>query len=111
MPVTKNFTSTDSLQSAEEITPNTVDAAEEKHKPVVTVSGKNVTVNVGSVAHPMTEEHSITSVILETQNGGQFKYLPHDSEPIVHFELGSSDQPIAAYAYCNLHGLWKVDID
>ncbi len=111
IPVTKCFTSETSLKDAQEISPNSVEAASEKHLPVVTIHGNTVTVNVGSVAHPMTEEHSITTVILETRQGGQYKFLPHDSEPIVHFELAKGDQALAAYAYCNLHGLWKADID
>lgn len=111
IPVCHVFTDETSLQGAQEITPNSVDAAEEKHKPVVDIKGNTVTVNVGSVTHPMTEEHSITTVILETQNGAQYKFLNHDMEPIVHFSLYSTDKPIAAYAYCNLHGLWKVEIE
>lgn len=111
IPVCHVFTDETSLQGAKEITPNSVDAAEEKHKPVVEIKGDTVIVNVGSVTHPMTEEHLITTVILETQNGAQFKYLTHDADPIVHFSLYSTDKPIAAYAYCNLHGLWKVEIE
>lgn len=110
IPVSYVFTDEESLKGAKEIIPNSMNAAEEKHLPVVTVSGNTVTVNVGSVEHPMTEEHSITTVILETQNGGQYKFLPHDGAPIVHFTLHSTEKPVAAYAYCNLHGLWKVDI-
>lgn len=110
IPITRVFTSEDSLKDAQEITPNSVDAAKEKHMPVVTISGNTVSVNIGSVTHPMTEEHLITTVVLETQNGGQYKFLSHDNDPIVHFTLHSGDKAVAAYAYCNLHGLWKVDI-
>lgn len=110
IPVTHCYTSAESLDGAEEITPNTVDAAKEKHMPVITCTGNTVTVNVGSVSHPMTEEHSITTVILETQKGGQYQFLPHDSDPVAHFEIASGDKAIAAYAYCNLHGLWKAEI-
>lgn len=110
IPVTHVFTDAESLKTAQEITPNSVDAATEKHMPVVTMSGNTVTVNVGSVTHPMTEEHLITTVILETQNGAQYRFLAHDNEPVVHFTLHSTEKPVAAYAYCNLHGLWKVEI-
>jgi len=110
IPVSHVFTEEEFLKDAKEIVPNSINAAEEKHLPVVTISGSTVTVNVGNVEHPMTEEHSITTVILETQNGGQYKFLPHDGTPVVHFELYSTEKPIAAYAYCNLHGLWKVEI-
>lgn len=111
IPITKSFSSQDMLKDAQEITANSMEASTEKHLPVVNVSGKTVTVNVGSVAHPMTEEHSITTVLLETQNGGQYKFLPPEGEPVVHFDISSDDKAIAAYAYCNLHGLWKADID
>lgn len=111
IPISHVFTDEQSLKDAQEITPNSVDAATEKHMPVVTVNGSTVTVNVGSVTHPMSEEHLITTVVLETQNGAQYKYLNHEMEPIVHFSLYSTDKPIAAYAYCNLHGLWKIDIN
>ena len=110
IPICHCYTGEESLSEAKEIVPNTFDAATEKHLPVVTVSGKTVTVNVGSVAHPMTEEHSITTVVLETQKGGQYQFLPHDSQPIVKFDIADGDKAIAAYAYCNLHGLWKADI-
>lgn len=53
-----------------ELVPNTTDAAGEKHLPVVEVSGKQVTVSVGSVPHPMTEEHHIAWVYLQTAKGG-----------------------------------------
>lgn len=110
IPVTHCFTNEGTLDGAIEITPNTVEASTEKHMPVVQLSGTTVTVNVGSVAHPMTEEHAITTVVLETQNGGQYQFLPHDSQPVVKFEVPSGDKAIAAYAYCNLHGLWKAEI-
>lgn len=110
IPVTYSFTDALSLEGAQEISPNTVDAATEKHMPVVEVSENRVTVNVGNVAHPMTEEHLITTVILETQNGGQYQFLKHDEQPIVHFVIAPGDKAIAAYAYCNLHGLWKAEI-
>lgn len=111
IPVTKCYAGEETISDVQEITPNTVEASVEKHLPVVTCSGKTVKVNVGSVAHPMTEEHSITTVILETKKGGQYQYLPNDSQPIVHFDVADGDKAIAAYAYCNLHGLWKADID
>ena len=91
------------------LTANTTDAAQEKHVPVVTVKCKTVTVNVGEVAHPMTEEHNISWVYLETTKGGQYKVLDPNEAPEAVFKLGD-EKPVAAYAYCNLHGLWKKDI-
>ena len=111
IPISHCYTNEGSLADAQEISPNTVEASTEKHMPVVQVTGDTVIVNVGSVAHPMTEEHLITTVVLETQRGGQYKFLVHDQNPVIHFKVSSDDKPMAAYAYCNLHGLWKVDID
>lgn len=111
IPITHTFTNDISFEGAVEITPNTVEAATEKHMPIVTMSGNTVTVNVGSVSHPMTEEHSITTVVLETKDGGQYKYLSHDQNPVVKFPIAQGDQVIAAYAYCNLHGLWKATLE
>lgn len=96
-------------QKMTQIIPGTVDAAKEKHIPVVSVEGDIVKVNVGSVSHPMTEEHSITWVYLETDRGGQRKLLPVGGAPEVAFAL-KDEKPVAVYAYCNLHGLWKTEI-
>lgn len=89
---------------------NTTDAAGEKHLPVVTVDGQTVTVKVGSAPHPMTEEHSILWIYLQTEHGGQRKALCPDGAPEAAFALTPDDKPIAAFAYCNLHSLWKTVI-
>lgn len=93
-----------------ELVPATSDGAAEKHVPVVTVSGNKVTVNVGSDAHPMTDEHLISWIILETENGCQRKHLSSADAPEASFMLADGEKAIAAYEYCNLHGLWKADI-
>lgn len=97
-------------QKMEALVPNTTEAAGEKHLPVVTVDGATVTVKVGEVAHPMTDEHYIQWVYIETENGGQRRALKPGDKPEVTFCVGE-DKPIAVYAYCNLHGLWKTDIN
>ena len=89
--------------------PGTVEASAEKHIPVVTVDGDKVKVVVGSVMHPMTEEHSITWVYLQTDRGGQRKCLAPGAEPVVTFAL-ADEKPVAVYAYCNLHGLWMAEV-
>ncbi len=89
--------------------PNTVDAAKEKHVPVASVEGKSVVVQVGSVVHPMTDEHWIEWIYLETKKGGQRKALCPGDEPKVSFAL-IDDEPVAVFAYCNLHGLWRGEI-
>lgn len=85
-----------------------VDASKEKHVPVVSVNGNIVTVTVGSVAHPMESAHSIEWVSLQTKQGNQRKALTPGEKPEVKFALCDGDEVVAAYAYCNLHGLWKA---
>ena len=89
---------------------NTTDAAQEKHVPVVEVNGSLVTVTVGSVAHPMLEEHHIAWITLETDQGMQRKVLAPTGEPKAVFALTEGEKPVAAYEYCNLHGLWKKEL-
>lgn len=93
-----------------EMTANTTEGAAEKHMPVVEKDGNNITVKVGSVFHPMTEEHSISWVYLETKKGCQRMYLSPNEEPAARFAIAEGDTAVAAYAYCNLHGFWKTDI-
>ncbi|MBQ6148769.1 MAG: desulfoferrodoxin [Oscillospiraceae bacterium] len=95
-------------QKMEEILPNTTDAANEKHVPVVNVEGNKVTVNVGTAPHPMTDAHYIGWVVLCTNLGNQRKLLSPDSEPKAEFLLLENESVEACYAYCNLHGLWKA---
>ncbi len=95
-------------QKMTELIPGTAEASLEKHVPVVTVENNTVKVDIGSVAHPMAEEHHIAWVYLETENGGQRKTLRVGDVPIVRFLLAEGDTPVAVYAYCNLHGLWKT---
>ena len=91
------------------IVAGTVEASREKHIPVVTVEGNVVRVSVGSVEHPMAEEHSILWVELKTDRGIQRKNLKVGEPPVVSFAL-ENEEPIEVYAYCNLHGLWKSEI-
>ncbi len=97
-------------QKMTQLVPGTVEASLEKHIPVVTVDNNSVTAVVGSVAHPMAEEHHIAWVYLQTDRGGQRKCIPVGGEPKVTFAL-ADEKPVAVYAYCNLHGLWKTDIN
>ena len=92
-----------------ELIPNTVDASGEKHLPVAVVEGGEVKVNVGSVDHPMIDEHFIQWVYLQTEQGSQLKRLQPGQAPNVSFHLGE-DKAVAVYAYCNLHGLWMVEL-
>ncbi len=93
----------------QELVPNTKEAATEKHIPVVKVSGDTVEVTVGSILHPMVQEHYIQWIYLQTKKGGQRKSLLPGEEPKAVFAL-KEDEPVAVFEYCNLHGLWKADI-
>ena len=93
-----------------ELIPGTSDGAAEKHVPEVKVDGNKVTVTVGSVAHPMQDVHYIEWVILETEKGYQKVDLKPDQAPVAEFIVPEGDKPVAAYEYCNLHGLWKAEI-
>ena len=95
-------------EEMEEIIPCTVDASHEKHIPVYKVDGDLVTVNVGSVEHPMIDAHYIEWVAIQTTSGNQRKLLKPNDKPTVEFKILDTDKVIAVYAYCNLHGLWKA---
>jgi len=95
-------------QEMKELVPNSVDAAKEKHVPVIVRDGKKVTVTVGSVAHPMTKEHYILFVELVAGN----QVLRHDfkegdtvAEAVFYVD---ENVPVVAREYCNLHGFWTT---
>ena len=96
------------LEGWVELVAGSTDAAVEKHVPVVMKKCKTVKVDVGSVSHPMTEEHLIEWVALETEKGYQVQYLKANEAPMCEFKLADGDVVVAVYAYCNLHGLWKA---
>jgi len=96
------------LEGWVELIPDSVDASQEKHVPKLTKKCKQLQVDVGSVSHPMTEEHLIEWVALETEKGYQVAYLKAGDAPVVNFKLADGDPVTAVYAYCNLHGLWKA---
>ena len=97
-------------QKMNELIPNTVDASGEKHIPAVKVGEGVVEVNVGSVDHPMVDVHWIEWVQLVTDKGSYRKWLNPGEAPNVKFLL-SEEKPVAVYAYCNLHGLWKTELN
>lgn len=95
-------------EKMQELVPNTTDGAKEKHVPVVSAEGGRVTVRVGSAAHPMAAEHYIEWIAIHTASGNQRVELRPGDEPKAVFETGAGNEVIAAYAFCNLHGLWKA---
>lgn len=96
-------------EEMQEIIAGTSDGAREKHLPVIAVNGRKVTVTIGEVEHPMLEKHYIEWIAIETKQGAQRKVLVPGQAPTVEFALTDDDSLIAAYAYCNLHGLWKTE--
>lgn len=137
-------------ESMIELKANETEGVGEKHLPVVDVKcheGK-ICVTIGAKIHPMTPEHRINFIYLQTENGCQVKYLKAGDEPRAEFcvcgvkpeakacgkdvkacgapgdrtdvkacgapgdrtEAKACDKPIAVYAYCNIHGLWRTKI-
>ena len=95
-------------QPLELLNSNTEDAALEKHVPVYEVEGEQINVTVGEVIHPMEEKHYITFISLVTE------------DRVIRVDLKPGDTPITTlpyvkgsiiYEYCNLHGLWKKEVE
>lgn len=93
-----------------ELIPNTTDGMVEKHLPVIErVDDCTVRVKVGSEPHPMHKEHYISFVYVETEKGGQLRYLDLDKMPEAEI-CTCKDKITAVYCYCNLHGLWRASV-
>ena len=90
-----------------ELVPDVIDAATEKHVPVVTVDGRTVSVSVGEVEHPSVDEHFIEWIVLETNQKVSIVHLAPNMEPKATFTLEEKEEVVSAYEYCNLHGFWK----
>ena len=88
------------------LTANTVDAAEEKHVPVVEKVDGGLKVAVGSVAHPMEEAHYIEWIEVIVDGKAYRQFLNPGEAPEAFFPVEGED--ITAREYCNLHGLWKA---
>ena len=97
-------------QEMECVRPNTVDVGAEKHMPVIRTADNAVHISVGSMPHPMTEEHFIEWIILQTNRGTYARRLMPDRSPKVCFRIQADEYPLRAYAWCNLHGLWMQNI-
>ena len=85
---------------------NTVDAAKEKHVPVVEKTAGGVKVKVGSVAHPMEEKHYIEWIEIISDGKAYRQFLKPGDAPEATFDIEAGD--VTAREYCNLHGLWKA---
>ena len=84
---------------------NTVDAAQEKHVPVVEKVNGGFKVSVGEVAHPMEEKHYIEWIELVADGVTYRKFLNPGDSPEALFNVDAAN--VTARAYCNLHGFWK----
>ena len=84
-------------------TENTTDAAQEKHVPVIDITADSITVKVGSVAHPMLDEHSIELIELIADGKVYRQNLKPGEAPEATFPVIA--QQVTAREYCNLHGL------
>ncbi len=93
-----------------ELAAGSQDAALEKHVPVVSVEGSKVHVNVGSVDHPMTDDHYIQFICLLKRDSYEIHPLTPTDQPCCDFYLGEGEQPVSVYEFCNIHGLWKTDL-
>ena len=103
-------------EKMEELIPNTVDASVEKHVPFVTnifecdcegTCERMLKIQIGSEPHPMTPEHHIAFIYIETENGGMLINLKDKPEVEI---CACNGKPTAIYEYCNLHGLWKTEL-
>ena len=99
-------------KSMDVLVPGSTDAAVEKHVPAITREddGCHVKIEIGSVKHPMTEEHYIQLVVLAYSNRIICQKFEYSDDPSARFCIKDNTVPLTAYAYCNLHGLWKAEI-
>jgi superoxide reductase len=88
------------------MTTNTVDAAQEKHVPVIEKIDGGFKVKVGSAPHPMEEKHYIEWIELVTDNKSYFQFLFPGEAPEATFLVDAAG--VSAREYCNIHGLWKA---
>ncbi len=86
------------------------DEGKEKHLPMVSRTSTTLYIDIGEHEHPMVEEHSINFIYLRTNKGGHLAYLSPYEPPAAAFDIGDED-PKAAYAYCNKHGMWEKSLD
>lgn len=95
-----------------DLTPNSTDAAQEKHVPVAvrepSGNGSKLTITVGSVPHPMTEEHHIAWIVIADGNRTQRIALSNTEAPTAEFFVNEAS--VTVYGYCNLHGLWEAQL-
>lgn len=95
-------------EAMKELKPNTIDAATEKHVPVIERNGDQVKVKIGEVAHPMSPEHYI--LFIEVMDGDQvYRHDLKEGDTLAEttFCIPDKGQALMARAFCNLHGFWS----
>lgn len=97
------------LSISTELVANTVDTVQEKHVPVISITDNTVAVSAGSIEHPSLPVHHIEFIVLLTETGFRMRWLKPGIKPETTFILTSGEKPVAAYEYCNLHGLWIAE--
>lgn len=93
-----------------ELKAGATEAATEKHIPVIAKEGNLVTAVVGSVLHPMAEDHYIEWLYFDTTKGGTFRFLKPGDEPKATILLEEGEELKGVYSYCNKHGLWAATL-
>lgn len=103
-------TSCNSCSEMDMTTAKTDDLGKEKHVPVISIYKNIADVRVGSIDHPMSAEHYIEWIELRTDKKSYYKELKPGDEPAAAFVIGNDEHIRSAFAYCNIHGLWKKDM-
>lgn len=94
-------------QKMKELIPSSTDGAHDKHVPICSFEGDKLIVRVGESMHPMISSHFIEWIALETNKGAYRIELKPGDLPRAVFTLAEGEKPLGAYAFCNVHGLWK----
>lgn len=94
-------------QMMQEVDVNSVDAAVEKHLPVVEQNDRVLHIKVGEVAHPMTTEHYISHIVILTDKGYYVRELTPLDKPEMAYTLSADEKLDRVYSICNLHGIWS----
>lgn len=89
------------------LTANTEEASFEKHIPIIRGTETVTEILIGETLHPMTEDHAIEWIYVETRQGGYIHNLKPTDEPKIQTVM-KQDDILAVYSYCNLHGLWQM---
>lgn len=83
----------------------------EKHIPIYKIDGNKISIEVGEILHPYTIDHHIVFVELNTDKGRHIRMLSNSEVPKCDFYLSENEIPVNIRVYCNIHGLWRRDIE